>query len=239
VDCCVTDEEIWRAHEAAKQELLSEIQQRVGLALDPQLPVLAFARRMTAYKRPDLLFSDIDQLRRIARQHPFHIVVAGKAHPRDEGGKALIQQLCHQAKALSGAISVVYLIDYDMRLAQVLTSGADLWLNTPLPPLEASGTSGMKAALNGVPSLSVVDGWWVEGCIEGVTGWAIGNDHGDADADADALYQKLREIVLPLYYADAQRAGWTKVMKGAISKNGAYFNSHRMMRRYGTEAYVR
>jgi starch phosphorylase len=197
---------------------------------------------MTAYKRPDLLFADIDRLKAIARRHPFQVVMAGKAHPRDEGGKRLIEQLHAQARALHGAITVVYLPDYDMRLASLLTAGADIWLNTPLPPLEASGTSGMKAAFNGVPSLSVLDGWWVEGCIEGVTGWAIGN--GDpAGADASALYDKLERVVLPLYYGNNGSSGlspgWVRVMKGAISKNAAYFNSHRMMRRYGTEAYVR
>lgn len=167
------------------------------------------------------------------------IVLAGKAHPRDEGGRRLIEQLTAPARALSGAISVVYLADYDLGLAQLLTAGVDVWLNTPLPPLEASGTSGMKAAFNGVPSLSVLDGWWIEGCIEGVTGWAIGTGDAAGD-DAEALYDKLERVVLPLYYraADA-RGAWIKVMKGAISKNASYFNSHRMMRRYGTEAYLR
>jgi starch phosphorylase len=165
--------------------------------------------------------------------------MAGKAHPRDEGGKRLIELLNAQARALSGAITVVYLPDYDMRLAGVLTAGSDVWLNTPLPPLEASGTSGMKAAFNGVPSMSVLDGWWVEGCIEGVTGWAIGDDI-PASADAGNLYDKLEQVVLPLYYGSTGSSeGWIRVMKGAISKNAAYFNSHRMMRRYGTEAYVR
>ena len=135
---------------------------------------------------------------------------------------------------------VVYLPGYDMEIAQALVAGVDVWLNTPLRPFEASGTSGMKAAFNGVPSLSVLDGWWIEGCIEGVTGWAIGNAAGADDGDARALYDKLEQVVLPLYY-DGQDdpAGWVRVMKGAISKNASYFNSHRMMRRYATEAYIR
>jgi starch phosphorylase len=167
------------------------------------------------------------------------IVLAGKAHPQDLPGKRLIELLSELVTALRGAIAVAYLPDYDMRLAQLMTAGVDVWLNTPLPPLEASGTSGMKAAFNGVPSLSVLDGWWAEGCIEGVTGWAIGGDD-PASADAAALYEKLNDVVLPLYYPDdGDRASWIKVMKGAISKSAAYFNSHRMMRRYGTEAYVR
>jgi starch phosphorylase len=239
VDCCIPDAAVWGAHLEAKQALVSEVKKLTGIALDPQVAILGFARRMTAYKRPDLVFSDMGRLRAIARKQPFQIILAGKAHPRDEGGKRLIEHLNAQARALNGSISVVYLPDYDMRLAGILTAGADVWLNTPLPPLEASGTSGMKAAFNGVPSLSVLDGWWIEGCIEGVTGWAVGN--GDPDgADAAALYDKLEQVVLPLYYgAGSPSPGWIRVMKSAISKNAAYFNSHRMMRRYGTEAYIR
>ena len=193
---------------------------------------------MTAYKRPDLFFSDLERLRAIARNQPFQIVLAGKAHPNDENGKLLIEQLFAYARALADTIPVVYLPDYDMALAQTMTAGVDVWLNTPLPPLEASGTSGMKAAFNGVPNLSVLDGWWVEGCIEGVTGWAIGDTAGLADGKAQLLYDKLEQVVLPMYYSRSN-GSWLKVMKGAISKNASYFNSHRMMRRYATEAYSR
>jgi starch phosphorylase len=195
---------------------------------------------MTAYKRPDLLFSDLERLKEIARNRSFQIVFAGKAHPRDEGGKRLIEQLHAQMRSLAGVVPVAYLPDYDLDTALALVSGADLWLNTPLRPFEASGTSGMKAAFNGVPSLSVLDGWWIEGCIEGVTGWAIGNAAGAADDEAQALYDKLDQVVLPLYYGySGDPGGWVKVMKGAISKNASFFNSHRMMRRYATEAYIR
>ena len=238
VDCCIPDAAIWEAHVQAKRHLIDKVQELTGVSLDPSAPIFGFARRMTAYKRPDLLFSDIERLRAIARNHPFQIVLAGKAHPNDENGKRLIEQLCAYARALSGAITVVYLPDYDLALAQTLTSGADVWLNTPLPPLEASGTSGMKAAFNGVPNLSVLDGWWVEGCLEGVTGWAIGDAGGMGDGNARVLYDKLEQVVLPLYY-DHSDGGWIRVMKGAISKNASYFNSHRMMRRYATEAYAR
>ncbi len=237
-DCCIPDAAIWESHVQAKQHLIEKVQTLTGVLLDPKLPIIGFARRMTAYKRPDLLFSDIERLKTIARQQPFQIVLAGKAHPHDENGKQLIEQLYAHARDLVGAISVVYLPDYDIELAQSLTAGADVWLNTPLPPLEASGTSGMKAALNGVPSLSVLDGWWIEGCIEGVTGWAIGDVAGKADSDGRELYDKLEQVVLPLYYSN-DRSHWIKVMKGAISKNASYFNSHRMMRRYATEAYIR
>ncbi len=235
----IADEVVWDAHAQAKSHLIGRVQELTGVVLDPTLPLLGFARRMTAYKRPDLLFTDLARLRETAGRHPFAVVLAGKAHPHDEGGKRLIEALHRHAHELSGAIPIAYLPNYDMALALAMTSGVDVWLNTPLPPLEASGTSGMKAALNGVPSLSVLDGWWLEGCIEGVTGWAVGGD-GDATGDgrdADALYAKLDGRVLPLYYGD--RAGWIAIMKGAIAKSASFFNSHRMMRRYASDAYIR
>ena len=239
-DCCIPEVAIWEAHVQAKQHLIEKVQELTGVSLQPDVPIFGFARRMTAYKRPDLLFSDLERLQAIARNHPFQIVLAGKAHPHDEGGKHLIEQLCAHARDLAGTIPVVYLPDYDLALAQTLTAGVDVWLNTPLPPLEASGTSGMKAAFNGVPNLSVLDGWWIEGCIEGVTGGAIGDAAGMADGKAQVLYDKLEQVVLPLYYGHSDNpGGWLKVMKGAISKNASYFNSHRMMRRYATEAYIR
>lgn len=237
-DCCIPDPAVWGAHQECKRELVAHVRSLASTELDPAALTIGFARRMTSYKRPDLLFTDHDRLVAIARHRPFQVVLAGKAHPRDEPGKELIRQLLAHARALAGSVTVVYLPDYDMDLARLMAAGVDVWLNTPLAPLEASGTSGMKAAFNGVPSLSVLDGWWIEGCIEGVTGWAIsGSDRPGAD-DAGALYDKLEQVVLPLYHADGP-AGWIKVMKGAISKNASYFNSHRMMRRYATEAYIR
>jgi starch phosphorylase len=234
----VPDEAIWSAHVEAKQALLAQVKERAGAALRADLPILGFARRMTGYKRPDLLFSDLQRLSAIAARQPFQVVLAGKAHPRDEGGKRLIEALHRYARELERSIPVVYLENYDMALARTLVAGVDVWLNTPLRPLEASGTSGMKAAFNGVPSLSVLDGWWVEGCIEGVTGWAVG-DSGEAGSgdDAAALYDKLENAVLPLC-CGAPRREWIAVMKGAICKNAAFFSSHRMMRRYVTEAYT-
>ena len=237
VECCIPDAELVQAHREAKGELLTLIEDTCGTLLDPAIPVLGFARRMTAYKRPDLLFSDLDRLRAIAADTPFQVVMAGKAHPRDNGGKQLIKKLHDIARELDGHIPVVFLPGYDMQIARTLVSGVDIWLNTPLRPMEASGTSGMKAALNAVPSLSVLDGWWIEGCIEGITGWAVGDENAvSADGDADSLYQKLGHVVLPLYYNDP--AGWLAVMKSAVSKNASIFNSHRMMRRYATEAYM-
>lgn len=234
----IPDEALLQAHAEAKDALLECIGRHAGPVFNAARPVLGFARRMTQYKRPNLLFSDVDRLAAIAQRFPFQIVLAGKAHPHDAGGKQIIERLHGWARELAGEVPVVFLPGYDMELARLLVSGVDLWLNLPLRPLEASGTSGMKAALNGVPSLSVPDGWWVEGWIEGVTGWAVG---GEADADngqdAASLYDKLEHQVLPLYYGD--KAGWTAVMKGAITHNASFFNSHRMMRRYAVEAYLR
>lgn len=234
----IPDEEIREAHAAAKRALLERIRALGGPMLDSALPLLGFARRMTDYKRADLLFSDLARLKTIARRHPFQIVLAGKAHPRDEGGKRLIERLHGWARELEGDVPVVFLPDYSMDLARLLVSGADVWINTPQRPLEASGTSGMKAALNGVPNLSVLDGWWLEGCIEDVTGWAVGGESDSDNArDAALLYDKLEQKVLPLYHRD--RAAWIAIMKGAISRNAYFFNSHRMMRRYAAEAYLR
>ncbi|HTQ36958.1 MAG TPA: alpha-glucan family phosphorylase [Steroidobacteraceae bacterium] len=225
----VPDAAILEAHAQAKRALLDRVRAATGVELDAKPALFGFARRMTAYKRPDLLFSDLERLRQIARERPFQVVLAGKAHPHDEEGRRLIELLHRHMRDLGTAVPVVFLPDYDMEMAQLLVAGVDVWLNTPLPPLEASGTSGMKAAFNGVPSLSVRDGWWAEGHIEGVTGWAI--------EDAGSLYDKLQQVVLPLYYGDP--AGWLKVMRGAIGKNAPCFNSHHMMRRYATEAYLR
>ncbi len=233
----IPDDDIRAAHAQAKAALAAEIVRSGSAAPDLKLPWLGFARRMTQYKRPDLLFSDLERLRAIAARHPFQVVLAGKAHPNDAGGKQMIDRLHVFARQLQGAVPVVFLPGYDMRLAGLLVAGVDVWLNTPQRPLEASGTSGMKAALNGVPSLSVLDGWWLEGWIEGVTGWAIGGDSEDETGDSASLYDKLENVVLPLYYGTP--AGWTAVMKGAIARNASFFNSHRMMRRYATEAYLR
>jgi starch phosphorylase len=237
-DCCIPDAAVWEAHRQSKAALIEKIKTVSGVALNPKTPIFGFARRMTAYKRPDLLFSDIERLKAIAQQWPFQLVMAGKAHPHDEGGKRLIEQLHAHLRESEGVIRGVFLPNYDMELALTLVAGVDVWINTPLRPLEASGTSGMKAAFNGVPQLSVLDGWWIEACIEGVTGWAIGDSTESANGnDARSLYDKLEQTVLPHYYTN--QPGWIAVMKGAICKSASYFNSHRMMRRYATEAYLR
>jgi glycogen phosphorylase len=235
----LSDREIWNSHMTAKAELVEQVQLQTGVALNPDTATLGFARRMTGYKRPLLLFSDIERLRTIASRHPVQIVLAGKAHPKDQEGKEAIRRLLQLCKDLRGRITCVFLPNYDMKIAQAMVSGVDVWVNTPLPPMEASGTSGMKAALNGVLNLSVLDGWWIEACVEGVTGWSIGNEDeaSTAAAHGGLLYDKLDTVVLPLFYADQTR--WRAMMKQSIGYIGYYFNSQRMMRRYASEAYLR
>jgi len=236
-ECCISDEEVLNAHQLAKASLIDKIKALTGATFDSNLPTFGFARRMTAYKRPDLLFSDLERLKTIAQKYPFQIVLAGKAHPHDEGGKQLIEMLHHHIRELDGIVNMTFLPGYNMEIARLMVAGVDVWLNTPLRPMEASGTSGMKAAFNGVPNLSILDGWWIEGCIEGVTGWSIGDSaESDNGADEQSLYHKLEHVVLPLYHNHQDK--WVKVMKGAICKNASFFNTHRMMRRYVTEAYI-
>jgi glycogen phosphorylase len=231
------DADVRTAHDAAKADLIAEVRARTGVELRHDLPVIAFARRMTGYKRPDLIFVDLARLRAIHAARPFQLVMAGKAHPKDDGGKALIQHVHRVMGELRGEVQIAFPPGYDMALAKVMVAGADVWLNTPLPPMEASGTSGMKAAVNGGLNLSVLDGWWIEACIDGVTGWAVGGDDRRHEDDAQDLYDKLERVVLPLWYDDPDR--WTWMMKQAISKIAPRFNSQRMMRRYASEAYLR
>jgi starch phosphorylase len=231
-------EEIRDAHRDAKQRMLSEVHRRTGRKLDPEVMTIGFARRATAYKRADMLFSDLGRLVRIAKEvGPLQILFAGKAHPRDEGGKELIRRIYRAAAELKADIPVIYLQGYTMGLAQYLCAGVDLWLNTPLKPREASGTSGMKAALNGVPSLSVLDGWWLEGMVEGVTGWAIEDSDGEdgAGGEAASLYEKLESRIVPMFYR--QPEDYVRIMRFCIALNGAFFTAQRMMVQYLNNAY--
>jgi starch phosphorylase len=231
--------ELRLAHEQAKQELLRQVHWLTGNQLDGKVFTVGFARRATGYKRGDLLFSNLEQLKQIARQAgPIQLIYAGKAHPRDEGGKEVIRRIFEAAALLAKDVRVVYLENYDMALGKLLCSGVDIWLNTPLRPQEASGTSGMKAALNGVPSLSVLDGWWVEGHVEGVTGWSIGaaeQTENDSAAEAASLYEKLERVILPLYYKEPDK--FAQVMRSAIALNGSFFNTERMVSQYVRQAY--
>ena len=232
--------EIRRAHLLAKREMLAQIARRANVHLSENVLTLCFARRAAAYKRADLLFTDIDRLKQIAdRAGPFQIIYSGKAHPHDDPGKAMIRRIFEFSERLQDDVRIVYIENYDMDLARFLCSGVDVWLNTPERPLEASGTSGMKAALNGVPSLSVLDGWWIEGHVEGVTGWAIGgSDVGDVDpvAEADSLYDKLEHAILPLYYGKPE--AYTEIRRSAIALNGSFFHTQRMLLQYVRNAYL-
>jgi starch phosphorylase len=239
----IPDQEIHDAHAGAKAYLFQYIEEITGVKLDPDILTIGFARRATAYKRANMIFTDKERLLEIGGGK-LQLVFAGKAHPHDDYGKKMIQEIRQQADFFGEKLKVVYLPNYNMDVASRLIPGVDLWLNNPLRPLEASGTSGMKAALNGVPNFSVLDGWWIEGHIEGVTGWSIGPPSTEttmnvnhSDEDVKDLYKKLEETIMPLYYKD--RAGWIKLIKNAIGKNAYYFNTHVMMRRYVTEAYLR
>ena len=230
--------EIEAAHRLAKATLVEELERRTRESFDPATLTIGFARRAAAYKRADLILSDPERLQAISRSTgPLLLVYGGKAHPHDAEGKSIIRHVFKSGAALRDSVRAVYLENYDMRLAATLTAGVDLWLNTPVRPLEASGTSGMKAALNGVPSLSVLDGWWLEGCIEGVTGWAIGGEasESDAGADAAALYEKLEHVAAMFY---RQPEAFARVRRCAIALNGSFFNTQRMLVQYAMNAYA-
>jgi starch phosphorylase len=238
----IPNEEVWQAHQAAKTRAIEEVNRRANAHFDLETFTIGFARRAATYKRADLLLTDLSRLREIAsRAGRLQIIYGGKAHPMDDAGKRVIQQIVQACASPGPEVRIVYLENYDWEVGCLLTSGVDLWLNTPLPPMEASGTSGMKAALNGVPSLSVLDGWWLEGCIEGITGWAIdavalGRDSTTRTyQDAQSLYQKLGQVVLPAFYQ--QRDDWLRIMRHAIALNASHFNTQRMVQEYIVKAY--
>ena len=231
-------QEIRNAHAEAKAAMIATITERTKTELDPKVFTIGFARRATPYKRADLMFTDPTRLADMATSvGPIQIVFGGKAHPNDTGGKDLIRRIHEAAAALQGRVTVVYVENYEMEIAAKIVAGVDLWLNNPMKPLEASGTSGMKAAMNGVPSLSVLDGWWIEGHVEGVTGWSIGDAEavGDQSKDANEIYIKLERVILPLYYG--LPFAYAEVMRAAIALNGSFFNTQRMVEQYVRNAY--
>ena len=231
-------DEITAAHRAAKQALIDELVERDVNDCSLDVFTIGVARRATEYKRTDLLFQDLERLREICRAHgPLQVIFAGKAHPKDQPGKRMIRRVFEAAERLGDEVRVVWIEGYDLALGRLLTAGSDVWLNTPTKPHEASGTSGMKAAVNGVPSLSVLDGWWLEGCVDGVTGWSVGDGtlFGDDTAEAHSLYERLDQAVLPLYYENP--VGYAEVRRNSISINGSYFNTHRMLDQYVAQAY--
>lgn len=234
--------EVWEAHTQAKKQLIHYVNRETNVGMDVNVLTIGFARRATTYKRWGLLFQDIERLKRISSKAGlFQVIYARKAHPHDQGGKELIKRIFQIKELLKEDIKIAYLENYDIDLGKIMTSGVDVWLNTPQPPLEESGTSGMKAAINGVPSLSVLDGWWIEGHIEGVTGWSIGeNGRGmgesrDRSKDALSLYDKLEHVIIPMFYHD--RDCFIDVMLHSIALNGSFFNTHRMVQQYVLKAY--
>jgi starch phosphorylase len=239
----IPNEEVWRAHKEQKKTLIDYVNALTNVGMTYDAFTVGFARRATEYKRAYLLFSDLERLRKIGKKGKIQLIFAGKAHPRDLQGKKLIEQLFGFANQLKPDVKMVYLANYDIDMAQKLVGGVDVWLNTPLKPLEASGTSGMKAAHNGVLNFSVLDGWWLEGWIENITGWSIGPHPDECLETPDCvqreiadLYNKLEYVIVPQYYG--RRDDWVRMMKKTIGKVAYYFNSHRMMRRYVTEAYL-
>jgi len=230
----IPGEDIMKAHTESKRNLFYHVKKETGVDMDENILTIGFARRSASYKRGAILFEDIERLKKIALDTgPLQFIYSGKSHPRDQGGKEIIKRIFDAAKSLKDKIKIVYLQDYNMDLAKKVISGVDVWLNTPQPPMEASGTSGMKAAMNGVPSLSVLDGWWIEGHIEGITGWAMGES--DHNKDAVSLYEKLENIIVPTFYHN--RNNFIEIMRYSIALNGSFFNTHRMMQEYVLKAY--
>lgn len=234
-----SDEALDAARAACKRALCNEVARRSGVVLDPALLTLGFARRATSYKRATLLFRDEARMASLLERGPLQLVYAGKAHPRDAGGQTLVAEMVQLARRYGGR--VVFVPDYDLALGRALTRGVDVWLNTPRRPLEACGTSGMKAAMNGVLNCSILDGWWPEACEHGVNGWAIGDhlldDESGDEADAAALYALLEDEILPTFYG--QRPRWRNMMRASIAAAASAFSSDRMLRDYYAQLYRR
>ena len=236
----IPETEMWNAHMEAKKKLIDYINKESNAGMDYETFTIGFARRASTYKRAGLLFFDVARLIDISRKTgKIQIVFAGKAHPKDIPGKELIKRIFEYIHKIKNDIKIVYLENYDMELGKMVTSGVNLWLNTPLRPKEASGTSGMKASLNGVPSFSILDGWWIEGCIEGVTGWSIGGksiEENSIEKDVQDLYKKLENIIIPMFYRDREQ--WLNIMRYCVAFNASFFNTHRMVHEYVLNAYL-
>jgi starch phosphorylase len=257
----IPDEELWKTHYWLKIKLIDAIRERArqrwardrtspslmitgGTLLDPSVLTIGFARRFATYKRADLIFYDLERLKKLLddRWRPIQIIFAGKAHPADDPAKRILQRIFNAARDPDLGGRIAFVEDYGEQLAQYMVHGVDLWLNNPLPPLEASGTSGMKAALNGVPNLSITDGWWVEG-FNGKNGWAFGEGAADSDRDkqdAEAIYQILEKEIIPLYYKvsdDGIPHEWVKIMKESVKSNAPKFSARRMVKEYIEKFY--
>lgn len=260
----ISDKRLWKQHVELKRKLLSFLRERArtrwlagqldptqvmtsGMLIDPDALTIGFARRFATYKRATLIFRDFDRLKHILldTHRPVQLIFAGKSHPADDPGKALIQQVYNWAKENQLGGRVAFIEDYDIQMARFLTQGVDVWLNTPRLPREASGTSGMKASLNGIPNLSILDGWWAEG-YNGANGWAIGgeqfeNEYEQDSYDAASLYELIENEIVPLYYSrdsDDIPRGWAAMIREAIRTNGPAFSMKRMVKDYTTKIYI-
>lgn len=234
---------IWQTHQKAKKRLIEYVYEKNKIKLDLNTFTIGFARRFTGYKRSILLFYDIKKLLEIHKKvGAIQIIYAGKAHPNDDDGKMMIKNINKIKEKYKKEIKIVFLEGYEMNLAKLMVAGVDVWLNTPLPPNEASGTSGMKAAHNGVPHFSTLDGWWIEGLVNRKTGWAIGDRRSELvlkdlnKKDAESLYEKLEKKILPRYYNMPQN--WRETMRYTIAINASFFNTERMLQQYIQEAYL-
>jgi starch phosphorylase len=236
-------DEIWNAHMDSKKKLINFVNQRYNAGMNYNDFTIGFARRQTAYKRPDMLISDPNRLTQIAEKAgPIQIIYAGKAHPKDVSGRDAIKKIFEIMKTIQGKVKITYIQNYDMMIGKMMTAGTDIWLNTPRRPREASGTSGMKAAHNGVPHFSTLDGWWLEGRIENITGWAIGSEktedeESDDENDRNDLFNKLETWIIPKFYGD--RDNWIRTMRSCIAINASFFNTDRMVQQYVLNAYFR
>lgn len=231
------------AKKAAKKDLFEYIKRENNIDLDENIFTIGFARRAVAYKRADFIFEDLDKLSQIAEKFGgIQLIFSGKAHPDDKVGREMIKRVYDKMSQINRQkfpITVVYLANYNMQISKLMVAGSDIWLNNPIPPLEASGTSGMKAALNGVPNFSILDGWWLEGCVENVTGWAIGTECTMSECNLEQineLYQKLENVILPLFQ---NKNGWLQVCRNAIILNGSHFGTDRTVMEYLTRAWLK
>ncbi len=235
----ISKENIWEAHIKSKEELINYVNEKHNKHLDTETFTIGFARRAATYKRNDMLFEDIERLLKISDKFKgMQILFAGKAHPKDQQGKNMIRNIINKMKQIEPRIKTCYIEDYDIKKAKLLVSGVDLWLNTPMRPQEASGTSGMKAAHNGVPQFSILDGWWLEGHIENITGWSIGSNssqESNHSKELEDMYAKLEYIILPKFYNE--RDDWIEIMRHSIALNGSFFNTTRMVQQYVLNAY--
>lgn len=230
--------DLWGAHMQLKRDMIDEIYRRNGVKFDENVLTIGFARRAAPYKRSDLIFRDEKKISELLENHKLQIVFSGKAHPNDLTGKGIIANLVKISKKYPA--SVVFLQNYDMKIGKMLTRGCDVWLNNPARPMEASGTSGMKAAMNGVLNFSILDGWWPEGCKHGVTGWQIGNGYEGKDCDdvdSKSLYETLTGEVIPTYYDNNGK--WVQMMRASIDMSSWNFSAARMVQDYYDKMYTK